>query len=92
MDGKVMIAQTLVRRTQQDFNLMAMADGVNAFPGTVFSDGTCSTRGAIPKVITNLTLWNATLIMTDFCKSGCRLFLTARSDVIRLDAAIVNAV
>ena len=87
-----MIAQTLVRRTQQDFNLMAMADGVNAFPGTVFSDGTCSTGGAILKVTTNLTLWNAALIVTDFCEPGCRLFPTTRLDVIGLDAAVVNVV
>ena len=44
---------------------MAMADGVNTFPSTMFSDRTCSTGGAIPKVDTNLTLWNATSIVTD---------------------------
>ena len=62
MERKVTIAQTLARRTQQDFNLMAMADGVNTFPRTVFGNGTCSTGGAI----SNLTLQNTTLIMTDF--------------------------
>ena len=40
MDRKVMIAQTLVRRTWWDFNPVAMADGANAFPSTVFGDGT----------------------------------------------------
>ena len=62
MDGKVMIAQTLARGTQWDFNLAAMADGVNTFSSPVFGNGTCSTRGAI----SNLTLQNTTLIMTDF--------------------------
>ena len=47
MDGKVTITQTQVHRNQQDFNLMAMADGVRTFPSTVFSNRTCSTRGAI---------------------------------------------
>ena len=36
MDGKVMIAQTLVRRTWWDFNPSAVADGVKTFLNTVF--------------------------------------------------------
>ena len=64
MNRKVAIAQTQVRRIQWDFNPMAMADGANAFPSTMFGDGTCSTKGAIPKVDTNLTLWNTTSIVT----------------------------
>ena len=76
MDRKVTIAQTRVRRIQWDFNLMAMADGANAFPSTMFSDGTCSTEGAIPRVDTNLTLQNTASIMT-----GCVSQLQITSNV-----------
>ena len=66
MDWKVTIAQTLVRGTQQDFNLTTMAGGVRTFLNTVFfSNGTCSTGGAIPKVGTSLSRTLHTSIMTD---------------------------
>ena len=53
---------------------MAMADGVNTFPSTMFSDRTCSTGGAIPKVDTNLTLQNTTLIMTGYVSQAVDYF------------------
>ena len=62
MDRKVMIAQTLVRGTQQDFNPAAMADGVKTFLNTVFQRQNMQQRRCDQTSLSGM-LWSS--IMTD---------------------------
>ena len=89
MVRKVTIAQTQVRRIWQDFNPMAMADGANTFPSTMFQRWNvqhrrCDSEGWHHQPHSLECHFNH-----DWqCKSGCRSLPMTRSDLIM---SIANA-